>query len=177
MIRDSKINAGGDSTTLVRVGKCTLTIGTTELDLGAGSSAASMSIGTDATVRADRLHVHGVTTSIIQTFGDHINFIITGSLLENAMFNWITTDTTSPGSLAGAAFNTIVLPPAAELYCQTNSGSANRRTIYEDDVVREHRDHLDGAGYGLHAISQHPVSRASCPTDQHLARSSVCRSE
>jgi hypothetical protein len=133
-LTDCVLRTGNGGANLVYVEKCALTMNGSELDIGS-STGASVTVRGDSSFTADRIHAHGANVSRIGAgLADRISVKITNSLFENIDMAWQTYDTTSPGSLITLAFNTIVLGPHA-LSCQTNSGSAYRKIVVENNAI------------------------------------------
>lgn len=116
---------------LVGIGTCDVTITASDLFVGSsnGTSSAIAFLfgGNYGSVRADRIHVHGNSTSGINAFSGSITVGITNSVLENVSFQW-----TAPGSIF-MSFNTILAPSGLD--CRTNSTSPMRTSIYENNIV------------------------------------------
>ncbi len=100
-----------DTSRVVSAISCEVSLSATELrtaDVGSPSSQATIALGTDGTLVGDRIHVHGLRTTVISMMGQRMTVRITNSLLENTWFLDLSTDSGIPGSSALFAWNTFV---------------------------------------------------------------------
>ena len=96
---------------LVSATNCNLRMTGSELrilDAGA-SDPIAINAATDTDFEGDRLHIHGLRTSMLTLFGQRVHLKLTNSLLENVEFLDATSDSTIPGSSAFFNFNTFIV--------------------------------------------------------------------
>lgn len=122
-LRDSTLVQPGPSR-IVAAANCDLSLSATELR-GDGSaspgSSTTVFLGTDIAFTGDRLHIHGLRTTMIGLMGQRMNVTITNSLLENVGYLSLASDSTLPGTSVTFSWSTFVSRNAdAYLFCDGN---------------------------------------------------------
>ncbi len=118
--RDSTINPRGS----VSTNKCRLEMVATEL-------TASVSLGSDSTFEADRIHMHASQALTISSSGSRATLRITNSVLEDVTTSFLGSSDNNQFTLA---FNTIVLSSGNPQICPTDT-AVNRSLRFEDNVL------------------------------------------
>jgi hypothetical protein len=130
---DGVLFAGTSGSNLVAAANCDVKMRNVQYKLS-DSTGGFVLLSSDSSFDGDRLRFSGGQQPGIGTFGDRILLRITNSVLENAFLVLATTDQMGPGSSVTLAFNTIILKDAP-LTCSPNSGSAYRRTLFENNII------------------------------------------
>lgn len=134
-LEDVALVAGTSSSNLASIGNCDVTMSNVEFRVN-DSTGSSLALTSNSTFTGDRLHFHGLQQPRIATFGTNVVLQMTNSLLENPLILFSTSDM-GPGSSVSFGFNTIVMSPGSgtPLDCTPNSGSANRPTLFENNIL------------------------------------------
>jgi len=120
-----------DSTLLnassIRTNSCTLDLQRTEFAGGQGISLESKT-----TFTGDRLHFKPVDFTTIGAFGTNNSLMVTNSLLENTIIEFLTDDLGEPGSTFSFAFNTWV-QRGRPIVCR--DFNAHAHILFEDNIL------------------------------------------
>jgi hypothetical protein len=131
-ISDGKLAVGSTNASVAFAGKCALTLIGSELDI-ASSDGSGLTAGTESNVKVDRTYMHGSKDFSVSVLGSRAYLQITTSVLENVTEIWSPFDTTTPGSAAMIAFNTIHVDDIA-WNCQAVS-NAYWTGRYENNII------------------------------------------
>ena len=129
---DGALIAATSSSNLVSVSNCEVKMRNVQFRIN-DSTGTSLALSSDSSFDGDRLHFFGQQQTSIGTFGQRVSLRLTNSVLENPLILFATSDS-SPGSSVNFAFNTIVIKDVP-IGCSANSGSANRQTLFENNII------------------------------------------
>ncbi len=123
--------ASASSSRLLGGANCSIDV--SETIFRPGAEGNSISLATDASLRADRVHIVSTTRNGVGVLFKHVSLLITNSVSENPEFFFLTNDTNTPGSSVRLAYNTIVFTaPGNSVLCQPVSNLAR---TFENNVL------------------------------------------
>jgi hypothetical protein len=130
-VRDMSFETLGNGAPAIDVTRCALSIASTEISLNAAELA--ISVGTDGTLIADRLHMRADNTGHILASGTNVTVRITNSVFDDVLLDLNTGDTIDPGSSFGFAFDTFATRFSALDF--GISAKPHRTVAFENSII------------------------------------------